>query len=124
MNKLSDFEIPESIRELAEKNVDQAQEAYENFVEATKKAQIFVTQSSEAMSSGTKSVHDQAIAFAQSNMEASFELANKLVKVQDLKEAIELQSNYAQEQMEAYLQQSRKLTELVQKTTKKAQLKP
>ncbi|MGI9569017.1 MAG: phasin family protein [Desulfobulbia bacterium] len=123
MSKMSDFEIPESIREMAEKNVDQAQEAYENFVEATRKAQKFVTQSSEAMSSGTKSVHEQAVSFAQSNMEASFELANKLVKAQDLKEAIELQSEFAREQMEAYLEQSRKLTELVQETTKKAQQK-
>ena len=123
MSKMSDFEIPETIRVLAEKNVDQAQEAYENFVEATKKAQMFVTQSSEAMSSGTKNVHDQAITYAQSNMEASFELANKLVKAQDLKEAIELQSKFAREQMEAYLEQAQKLTELVQKAAKKAQPK-
>jgi len=123
MSKMSDFEIPETIRVLAEKNVDQAQEAYENFVEATKKAQMFVTQSSEAMSSGTKNVHDQAITYAQSNMEASFELANKLVKAQDLKEAIELQSKFARGQMEAYLEQAQKLTELVQKAAKKAQPK-
>ncbi len=123
MSKKSDFEIPETIRELAEKNVDQAQEAYENFVEATKKAQIFVTQSSEAMSSGTRNVQDQAIAFAQSNVEAGFELANKLIKARDLKEAIELQGNFAREQMESYLDQTRKLTELVQKVAQKAQSK-
>ena len=121
MSDKPDFEIPDQMRELAEKSVDQAKEAYDKFMDAAKNAQDVVAKSSEAMTSGAKEVHEKALRFASKNMQANFDLAGELVKAKDLQQALEIQSKFARDQMEAYAAQAQELSELVSKAAKKAQ---
>ena len=123
MSNSKEFEIPDSMREMAEKSIDQAQDAYDKLMKAMQDAQSVLTQSTDVVSNSAKSVQEQTIEFAQANVDAGFELANKLVQAKDLKEAIELQSEYAQSQMKTYLTQTKKLTDVIQKSVKKAQSK-
>ena len=115
-----EFEIPESVRQIAEQSVQQAKNAYDKFVEAAEQAQNVVARSSEALSEGAREVNVTAMTFARSNIEAGFALAQRLVKAKDLKEAMELQADFARKQMETYGEQARKLTSLMSDVASKS----
>lgn len=115
------FEIPGSMRDMAEKSVDQAKSAYDQFMEASRKAQSMAAQSSGVMLESAKEIQQKAQEFTEKNMKAGFDQAEKLVGAKDLTEALELQSNFAQSQMETYSRQAKELTEAIAAAGKKAQ---
>src|ERR1700681_1617983 len=103
------FEIPQQLRQLAEKNIEQARTAYGQFMDAmTQALSAWSSVSSNAMTSGFKAVQERAIQFAKENAEAGFALANEFTKAKDLQDVISLQSRFAQKQMEAYALDRRK----------------
>ncbi|MFM9845873.1 MAG: phasin family protein [Hyphomicrobiaceae bacterium] len=100
----SPFEIPQQIRDLAEKNVEQARSAYGQFMDAMTQATSMwskVTPADE-MTSGFQAVQERATSFAKQNAEAGFALASDLAKAKDIQEVFSLQSRHAQAQMQAY----------------------
>ena len=72
------FEIPQQLRELAEKNVEQARSAYGQFMDAMVQAtgMWMGAMPSNEMTSGFKVVQDRAVRFAKQNAEACFALAS------------------------------------------------
>lgn len=123
MNEKTSFEIPQSMRDLAEQSVEQAKDAYDRWIEANQKAQTMLSQSSEAMTAGTKDIQAKVAEHAEANVQAGFDLAQKLVKAKDLQEALEIQNTFARQQMETYSRQAQELTQLMQGMAKKAQPK-
>lgn len=121
MTDTPEFEIPEQMRDFAQKSVSQSQEAYNKFMEAARNAQDVVSKSSEAMTSGAKELQEKALSFTSKNMQANFDLADELIRAKDLQQALEIQSNFAKRQMETYAAQAQELSELVSKAAKKAQ---
>ena len=117
------FEIPEAVRELAERNVEQARSAYNQFVDMARKVQDTVTQSQGAMTSGAVEVQTQIAKFAEENIQASFAFASDLASARDLKQYIEIQQRYAQKQMQAYAHQAQELGKLMSEAARKAQPK-
>lgn len=117
------FEIPGSMRDMAEKSVDQAKGAYDQFMDASRKTQAMVEQSSGAMLESSKEIQQKAQEFTEQNMKAGFDLAEKLITAKDFQEALELQSNFAQRQMETYSRQAKELTTAMADAAKKAQSK-
>lgn len=109
------FEIPQQMRDLAEKNVDQARAAYGQFMDAVTQAMNFWTKSLPAndMSAGFRVVQDRATRFAKQNAEAAFALASDLASAKDIQEILTYQSRFAQQQMQAYAQQAQELGRLV-----------
>src|SRR5690242_9278649 len=78
------FEIPQQLRELAQKNVEQARAAYGQFMDAmTQAVSAWSSASSDTVTSAFKDVQDGAIRFAKENAEAGFALANELTKARD-----------------------------------------
>jgi phasin len=117
------FEIPEAVRELAERNVEQARTAYNQFVDMARKVQDTVTQSQGAMTSGAVEVQAQIAKFAEENIQASFAFASDLASARDLKQYMEIQQRYAQKQMQAYAHQAQELGKLMSEAARKAQPK-
>ena len=115
------FEIPDTIREMAERNVEQAREAYDQFVSAAQKAQSMVEKSSDAVADGARDVQSVTLEFTQKNMTASFAFASQLANARDLKEALELQQKFAQDQIKSYTAQTQELGKIMAKATEKAQ---
>ena len=109
------FEMPKAIREMAEKNVEQAQAAFRQFSDAMTQAMSMWTKSVPAndMTSGFSAVQDRAVRFAKQNAEAGLALASELAKAKDLQEVLALQSSYAQTQMQAYALQTQELGRLM-----------
>ena len=115
------FEIPEPVRELAERNVEQARTAYNQFVDMARKVQDSMSQSQGAMASGAMELQSQMGKFAEENIEASFAFASELSRARDLKEYLEIQQRHAQKQMNAFAKQAQELGKLLSEAAQKAQ---
>ena len=105
------FEMPKEMREMAEKNIEQAQAAFHQFTEAMTQAVGMWSKAIPAnqMTSGFAVVQDRAARFAKQNAEAGFALASDIAKAKDIQEVLSLQSRYAQTQMQSYGLQTQEL---------------
>ena len=117
------FDIPDGVREMAERNVEQARTAYSQFADMARKAQDVALQSSQAMNSGAKELQAKTLSYAEQNVDASFSFASDLAKARDLKEYMEIQQRYAQKQMESFAEQAQDLNRLMAEAAQKAQSK-
>jgi hypothetical protein len=102
-------EIPPELRELAEKNIEQAQAAYGQFMD-------FLTQAigaSSKASSEFRVVQERAIQFARENADRSFSLGRELARAKDVQEVLTLHSQFMQTQMQSYALQTRELGQLL-----------
>lgn len=113
------FEIPAPMRDLAEKNVEQARQAYSQFMDMAKRAQDMMMRSSGAVTESAQEVQGKAMRYAQENLEASFAFATELARARDVKEAIEIQNRYAQKQMRSYADQAQDLGRLMAEAAQK-----
>jgi phasin len=109
------LEIPEQMRDLAEKNVEQARAAYGQFMDAMTQAMGMWSKGipSNEITSGFKVVQDRAIRFAKQNAEAGFALAGDLANAKDIQDVLSMQSRYAQSQMQNYALQAQELGRLM-----------
>ena len=117
------FEFPEAVRELAERNVEQARSAYNQFMDMARRVQDTVAKSQGAMATGAMELQTRVAKFAEENMEASFAFASDLSRARDLKEYLEIQQRFAQKQMQYYAQQAQELGKLLSEAAQKAQPK-
>jgi hypothetical protein len=119
MSQTPSFEIPPQIRELAERNVEQARNAYAQFMDAMTKAAGMWTSAvpQNEMTSGFKSVQERAVRFAKQNAEAGFEMASEIAAAKDLKDILAIQARYAQTQMQTYALQAQELARLMAEAT-------
>ena len=117
------FEIPQQLRELAERNVEQARAAYGQFMDAMMQATGMWANAipANAMTSGFKTVQDRAVRFAKQNAEACFALASELANAKDVSDVLAIQSRYAQTQMQAYALQAQELGRLMAEATQNLQ---
>jgi phasin len=98
-------EIPTQIRDLAEKNVEQAREAFLGFIGAAQKA----TGATETLPSGAQEAMTKAMSFAEENVNAAFDLAQKLIHAKDVQEILTLQTEFATSQLTAMQKQAMEL---------------
>src|SRR5262249_27308303 len=105
---------------LASKSVEQAREAYNRFLEAARQAHEVVSKSSDVITSGTKEINEKAVKYTEANLQANFELAQRLVHAKDLKEALDIQSQFARQQMEPCAKQAKEFSRLVAQSAQKA----
>jgi phasin len=117
------LEIPEAVREMAERNVEQARSAYAQFMEMARQAQHMVSQSQGAMTAGALEIQSKALKFAEQNIADSFSFAGDLARAKDLKEYLEIQTRYAQKQMQTYAQQAQDLGRMMTDAAQKARPK-
>jgi len=114
MDQNQPFEMPKQLRELAEKNVEQARATYAQFMDAmTQAMSVWSTAPSNVMTSGFKDVQELAIRFAKENAEAGFALASELANAKDVQGVMTLQSRYAQTQLQSYARQAQELGRLM-----------
>ena len=107
------FEIPPELRDMAEKNVEQARAAYGQFMDFLTQAMGAWKSSSNTEMTGFNAVQEKAVAFAKENAERSFNLAADLARARDAQEVLTLQSRYVQTQMQTYGIQAQQLSWLM-----------
>ncbi len=109
------FDIPDAMRDFADKSVDQARKAFDDFMSAAQKAAGQFETSGSAMQKGAKSMQEETVSFAEATVTASFELAQRLVRARDAQEMAAIQQDFLKQQMAAFTDQSRRLTEIAQR---------
>ena len=85
------FEFPPDLREMAEKNIQQARAAYGQFMNAIAQSMaVWATaMGSNPVTSGFKNVQDRSVEFAKQNAEACFSLAGEIANAKDMTEVME-----------------------------------
>lgn len=120
MNEGPQFEIPEAVREIAERNVEQARSAYTQFMDMTRQAQEMVSKSQGVMAASAMDIQARAMRYAEQNIDQSFRFASDLARARDLKEYVEIQTRYAQSQMQSYATQAQELGRMMTDAAAKA----
>jgi phasin len=111
------FEIPAEMREFAERSVAQAKQAFDGFIAATQQAVGTAESKAKTMQSGAKSANELAMTFAERNVAASFELAQKLTKAKDVQELAAIQAEYIKSQIATLTEQAKELSQHAAKMT-------
>ncbi|MBL8570372.1 MAG: phasin [Phreatobacter sp.] len=103
------YEIPLEMREFADKSVEQARRAFDGFVGAAQRTVAAMEDHGDTVQAGAQDIGRKTIAFAESNVAASFAFAQQLVRATDMTEVMKLQSEFLRSQMEAMQAQAREL---------------
>jgi phasin len=112
------FEIPETMRDFAMQSMEQARKAFDDYISAAQKAAEDMSGSGTATKDSVKRLQEETMAFAEANVTASFELAQRIVKARDPQEMVRIQQEYLQQQMAAFADQSRRLAEIAASATR------
>ena len=108
------YEVPPEMRDFAEKSVDQARKAFEGFVGAAQKAAGSVEGQTASVTTNVKEMGEKAMGYAQTNVNAALDLAQKLVKAKDFTEVLALQGDFLKSQMAHFQTQAKELGTIVQ----------
>jgi phasin len=111
------FEVPAEMRALAEKSVDQAKQAFDGFIAATKHAVSTAENQATSARSGAKEMGEMAVSFTQRNIASSFEYAQKLVRAKDPSELMALHAEYVKSQIATLTDQAKALNQQATKLT-------
>ena len=95
------FAIPPEMRAFAEQSVAQARKAVDGFIEATNKAMGQMQGHAQAAHSSAAEIAHKSMTYAEQNVAASFDFAQKLLHAKDAAEVMGLQSQYLSRQMQA-----------------------
>jgi phasin len=111
------YDIPTEMRDFADRSVSQARKAFETFMGAIRKTTGTVDGATSTAQVTAKDVTGKAVAFAEKNVSAAFDLAEKLVHAKDVQEVMQLQAEYLRTQLEAIQTQAKELGETMQKAS-------
>lgn len=120
MDGKTPYEVPAEMREFAEKSVDQARKAFDGFIGAAHKAVDTAHGSAESARVNAQDISRKAITYAEGNITAAFDLAQKLVRSRDLTEVLQHQSEFLRTQMASFQTQLKELGATVQDVATKA----
>ena len=73
------FDIPDQMRDAADRTLDQAKKAVGQFMDATQQAVAKAEGSDNAVRGGAGDVQRQAMAYVEENIAAAFDFAGRLV---------------------------------------------
>ncbi len=121
---MSGFEIPSDMRQLAERSVEQAKQAFEGFISAAQKAVSTFEGQAAVAQEGAKDVRQKAISFAEQNVSTSFEFAQKLVRAADIQEVMRLQAEFVRAQLATMSEQAKEIGETASKAAMSATKPP
>lgn len=91
-------EVPSSVRDFAEKSLEQARGAVGTLLDAARKTAETIQSTTKTADSPEGQAVARGFGFAQQNISAIFDFAQQIVRAPDLKEAARLQSDFVREQ--------------------------
>lgn len=103
------FEIPETMRDFAEKSMDHARKAFEDYAASAQKAVGTLENSTADAQKNARDFGEMAIAFAEENMAASFDYAKNMVNAKSIEDLMKIQSDFIERQVANFSRQSEDL---------------
>ena len=102
-------EQAEKMREMAQTTLDKAKEAVSKYMSESQKLREKADSGVRATYSTAKGMNEKAVAFAEANVAAGFELAQRLLQAKGPQEMSTVYQNHLKEQMERMSAQVREL---------------
>ena len=116
------LEIPQALRDLSEQNVKQARATYEQMELMTKATGAWTgALPSNPMATVFKDMQDRAMKIAMENAEAAFTFGGKMSSAQTPQEILQLQTQFAQDRMQAFVTQTQQLYSVIGEALQKSQ---
>jgi hypothetical protein len=109
-------EQTEKMREMAQTTLDKAKDAVSKYMAESQKMREKADSSIRATYSTAKEMNEKAVAFAEANVQAGFELAERLLQAKDPQEMGTVYQNHLKEQMEKMNAQFRELGSIMSKS--------
>ena len=103
------FGMPTEMRAFVEQSVIQAKHAVDGFIQAANQAMGQFHGQAQAARGGANEIAQKSMSYAEQNMAATFEFAERLMKAKDATEVMRLQSDYLGRQMQALSSQIQEL---------------
>jgi phasin len=103
------FAMPNEVRAFVEQSVSQARSAFDGIVQAANQAVSQWHGQAEAARAGASEIAHKSMAYAEQNMAATFEFAQKLMHAKDPTEVVRLQSEFLALQMKTLTSQAQDL---------------
>jgi phasin len=103
------FAIPSELRSFAEQSVTQARKAFEGFIQAANQAVGQMQGQAEAAHTGATEIAHKSMEYAEKNVSATFDFAQRLMRAKDAAEVMSLQSEYLGRQMQVLSAQVQEL---------------
>ena len=108
------YEIPTEMRDFAEKSVEQARKAFDSFMGAAQRTVDTLENSATSVHANTTDMTRKTFSYAEENITAAFEHAQRLVRARDVQEAMQLQAEFVRNQFAAMQNQMRDLGAIAQ----------
>jgi phasin len=108
------YEIPTEMRDFAEKSVEQARKAFDSFMGAAQRTVDTLENSASSVQANTTDMTRKTFNYAEQNITAAFEHAQRLVRAKDVQEAMQLQAEFVRDQFAAMQSQMRDIGAIAQ----------
>ena len=108
-------EQTEKMREMAQTTLDKAKDAVTKYIAESQKLREKADSGVKAAYSNVKEMNDKAVAYAEANVAAGFDLAERLLKAKDPQEMGTIYQNHLKEQMEKMNAQFREFGSMISK---------
>src|SRR5208337_2683241 len=117
------LEIPQALRDMSERNLKQARAAYEQLIDVMTKAMgaWIGAMPSTPMAAVVKDVQDRAMQIAKENAESVFTFAGKISNVRPPQDILTLQTQFAQDRMQAFVTQTQQLFSVIEEAIQKSE---
>ncbi|MDB5652791.1 MAG: phasin [Tardiphaga sp.] len=109
------FQVPEQVRELAEKGVLQARAGYAKFKDAAEAHNGTVQAVVTSATRGATDFSAKLLEIVKTNTNAGFDFAQELVAAKSPSAAVELWTAFTRKQVKTFTGQTKELAELTQK---------
>jgi phasin len=108
------YEIPAEMRDFAEKSVEQARKAVDSFLSAARRTADTLEGSANTVQLSAKDMTRKTLSYAEQNLSAAFDHAQRLVRARDVQEAVQLQSEFVRSQFAALQAQMKEFGSIAQ----------
>src|SRR5215204_7348690 len=95
------FQVPEEMRNMAERSLTQTRQALESFLGAARRTAETMEQTADTAQAGARDMARRTLSSAEQNLKTSLDYAERLVRAKDLQEAARIQSEFVRSQIEA-----------------------
>jgi phasin len=113
-NNTPNYEIPTEMRDFAEKSVEQARKAIDGFMSAAQKTVDTFEGSTNTLQATATDATRKTFSYAEQNLSAAFDLAQRMVRAKDPQEAMQIQAEFVRSQFQAMQTQMKEFGSMAQ----------
>jgi phasin len=123
-NTTPNYEIPSEMRDFAEKSVEQARKAIDGFMSAAQKTVDTFEGSTNTLQATATDATRKTFSYAEQNLSAAFDLAQRMVRAKDPQEAMQIQAEFVRSQFQAMQTQMKEFGSMAQSAMQQGSKQP